>query len=173
MIVVSSLCVVEGQGTRQGVVFFYQQPQLLGTKALLLRDHVTACVCVCLFHPCHVIPAQGRVWEVLSRCERFLPPRHIVSMQAGRGDRWMNGDRQRARGTSPATFTFSVVLASLWIFKEQTAKNAISLCDSSTFLWQGKFVRFNSFYIHCWLEFCGFVSGWLCCLVTVNCYWHV
>lgn len=103
------MCVGGGSG-RAGhkarrCVFFYQQPQLHGTKALLLRDHVT--VWVSVFHPCHVIWAQGRVWEMLSRCQKFFPPREQADMQAGRGDgrrdRRLDGrDKER---NSPATFS--------------------------------------------------------------------
>lgn len=48
---------------------------------------------LCEFHPCHVIRAQGRVWEVLSRSVRFLLPREAGCESERR--RW----RQTCGGT--------------------------------------------------------------------------
>ena len=72
-LVVSSLCVcvcvcvcVCLEGRTQGrALYLYQQPQLLGTKAQLLKDHVTVvcvCVCVCVCVPplsCDLSSGQG------------------------------------------------------------------------------------------------------------------
>lgn len=64
---------------------------------------------LCVFHPCHVIWAQGRVWEVLSRSERFFLPSELAvagsqlagretSRVATRTDDWMlERDRQTKR----------------------------------------------------------------------------
>lgn len=51
---------------------------------------------LCEFHPCHVIRAQGRVWEVLSRSVRLLLARETGSEGDGRrwrqsGGGWMQG----------------------------------------------------------------------------------
>lgn len=50
---------------------------------------------LCVFHPCHVMWAQGRVWEVLSRSERFLPPREQAENEHAHRERrvlvgWMD-----------------------------------------------------------------------------------
>lgn len=95
LLVVSSVCVCVGggQGRAQGrALYLYQQPQLLGTKALLLKDHVTVCVCVCVHVPplsCDLVLRAGseKCWVAL----REVPSTQGAGRQAGRQRRWMVG----------------------------------------------------------------------------------
>lgn len=152
------VCVGGGQGRAQGrALYLYQQPQLLGTKALLLKDHVTVCVCAFMFHPCHVILCSGlglRSAESLS--ERFLPLREQAdSEHAGRESRWMVGwmdgyksDRWGVWETESymassyleeetQPHVWILLIFSLWILKQQTCKDA-SLCYESRQLFYDK-----------------------------------
>ena len=69
-------------GHKAGRCIFTSRPSLLEQK---LRCRKIMWLRV--FHPCHVIRAQGRVWEVLSRSERFFLPSELAvagSQHAGR-----------------------------------------------------------------------------------------
>ena len=157
------VCVCGGQGTRQGVVSFPAAPVTWNKSSVVGRSCDCVCVCVCVFHPCHVIWAQGRLWEVLTRCERFLPPRQQAdSEHAGRRRRWMDGCHTERRCGSQAEtqkraeklpllsllprLILSFPRVSLWIFNQQPSKDAKpAFWFTSTFLWQSRFGLFFLF----------------------------
>lgn len=64
------LCVLLEGRAQAGRCIFTTSPRCLEQKLCCRKI-----MWLCEFHPCHVIRAQGRVWEVLSRSVRFLLPR--------------------------------------------------------------------------------------------------
>lgn len=104
LLIVSSVCMSvycrrAGQGTRQGVVSLPAAPVTWNKSSVVERScdsvcvcfSVFLCMCVCVFHPCHVIWAQLRAgsekcWVALRGS--FHPGNRQTSEHAGRERRW-------------------------------------------------------------------------------------
>lgn len=169
--------VVGGQGTRQGVVSRPAAPVTWNKSSVVKRSCDSHCVCVCVFHPRHVMCAQGWVWEVLSRSERFLPPRQAGRQRAcrpgeerscaggrarGLMDGWMDHGFQNRSGMGEGQRESCIPVAFSWHSKMASHRSLMLLVDC--FKRQDALLLFES-------TSCGKASLDLFCLVLPCSLW--